>query len=227
MTFRAPLTLVATLAILCAGPATAQASSDAASTAAYLQANYALDSYAASHIRAAEATLSGVLRGIRRECPQAAAESPENTDSEQLSNEVIGAMVTTVVQHNLPVASRFIKAVAPLRWSSAKLTHAIHSYVANVKVLETLTVPHVCADVKSWVASDYRTLPASTVSFDARFMPAWVAPGDLPGSLTAYETPAERALARRSAQLEQQWTEFEAREVETWGQIMDEMVLQP
>jgi hypothetical protein len=227
MTKRSLTVLVAMLAaVAVAMPATALAS-DASSTQAYLQANYQLVSYFSSHLRAAEAEDSGILAGVRRECPGAAAESPQDVDSEQLSNEVIGTMVTTVIQHHLAALQRFTRAVAHLRWSDAALTRAIRSYAAKGEVLSSLAVPRLCADVKAWVVGDYKTLPASTVSFDRRFMPAWVAPGELPRSLAAYETPEDRALAQRTHHLEQQWTEFEAREVETWGRIMDSMEIQP
>jgi hypothetical protein len=216
------------LAGLSVAPTGAQAaSSDAAATQSYLQANYALVSYFAAHIPAARAELAGVLAGVRRECPQAAAASPEDVDSEQLSNEVVGTMVTTVVQQNLPPTHAFERAVQSLRWSNHALTKAVQAYVAKGKTLISLTVPHLCADIAAWVASDYRTLPASTVSFDARFMPSWIAPGFLPHALAAYETPQERSLARRTVHLEEKWTEFEAYEVETWGDIMNALVLQP
>jgi hypothetical protein len=218
----------AALAGLSLAPAGAQAApGDAAATQAYLQANYALVSYFAAHIPSARAQLAGVLAGVRRECPRAAAESPQDVDSEQLSNEVIGTMVTTVVQRNLAPTRRFERAVQALRWSNASLTKAVRAYVAKGRTLISLAVPHLCADVGAWVASDYRTLPASTVSFDRRFMPSWVAPGFLPHALAAYETPPERALARRTVVLEEEWTEFEAYEVETWGYIMNALVLQP
>lgn len=211
-----------------AAPAGAQAgSSDAATTQAYLQANYALVSYFAAHIPSARAELAGVLAGVRRECPQVAAQSPEDVDSEQLSNEVIGTMVTTVTQHNLAPTRSFNRTVASLRWSSQALTKAVRAYVAKGRTLTSLRVPSLCADIRAWVASGYQTLPASTVSFDRRFMPAWVAPGYLPKALAAYETPQDRALARRTVRLEEKWSEFEAYEVETWGDIMNELVLQP
>jgi hypothetical protein len=219
---------IAGLAGLSIAPTGAQAASgDAAATQSYLQANYALVSYFAAHIPAARTELAGVLSGVRHECPQAAAASPEDVDSEQLSNEVVGTMVTTVVQQNLPPTHTFDRAVRSLRWSNQALTKAVHAYVAKGETLISLKVPHLCADIEAWVASDYQTLPASTVSFDGRFMPSWVAPGLLPHALTAYETPQERSLARRIVQLENKWTEFEAYEVETWGDIMNVLVLQP
>ncbi len=229
----APAALAAGFAIAAmAGPATVPASAladpaDVATTQAYLQANYALVSYFASHIPAARAELSSVLAGVRRECPSAAAGSPENVDSEQLSNEVIGTMVTTVVQRNLAPIRTAIRATAHLRWSNRALTGDIQSYAAKGKALTSLAVPHLCADVKAWAAGDFETLPAPTASFAPRFMSVWVAPGYLPAALSAYETAEDRTLAHRTAQLEEQWSEFEAFEVETWGKVMDVLELWP
>ena len=228
MRVRGFLPLLAALAGLAAWPASAPASAgDLAATQTYVQTNYAFVRYFTSHIPAARAELASVLAGVRRECPSAAAGSPENVDSEQLSNEVIGTMVTTVIQHNLPPIRAAVRASAHLRWSNGALTRAIQAYVAKGKVLSSLAVPHLCADVKAWVASDFETLPASTVSFAPRFMSAWVAPGYLPAALSGYESAEDRTLAHRTGQLEEQWTEFEAYEVETWGKIMNALVLQP
>lgn len=222
------LPLLAAAAGLAIGPSAALAdTADVAATQTYLQANYALVRYFTSHIPAARAELSSVLAGVRRECPSAAAGSPENVDSEQLSNEVIGAMVTTVIQHNLPPIRTAIRATAHLRWSNGALTRAVQAYAAKGKVLTSLAVPHLCADVKAWVAGDFQTLPASTASFAPRFMSVWVAPGYLPAALSPYETAEDRTLAHRTAQLEEQWTEFEAYEVETWGKIMNALMLWP
>src|SRR5271170_5314107 len=120
------LATLATLTGLAVWPASAAANAaDLAATQSYLQANYAFVRYFTSHIPAAKAELASVLAGVRRECPNAAAGSPEDVDSEQLSNEVIGAMVTTVIQHNLPPIQTAIRAVAHLRWSNGALTRAI------------------------------------------------------------------------------------------------------
>jgi len=183
--------------------------------------------YADAHIPQAEAAIARVVRQNRNECSQAAAESPENGDSEQLSNEVIGAIVTSVVKAGLGEARHFVRSVAPLRFSNRGLNRAIHSYAAKVKVLTTLAAPHVCADVKAWTASAFKTLPAATVAFDKRFMPAWVGAGELPASLKSYVPASDRSRVSQTIRLEEKWEDFEAREVESWGAIMDLMVLQP
>jgi hypothetical protein len=211
-----------------AGPSVAAAdSADVASTQAYLQTNYTLMRYFTSHIPAARAEIASVLAGVRRECPLAASGSPEDADSEQLSNEVVGTMVTTVVQHNLPATLSAIRATESLRWSDGALNRTIHAYLAKAKVLTTLAVPDLCEDVRAWATSDFKTLPASTASFAPRFLSSWVAPGDQPAALTRYESTQDTGLAHRTTKLEEQWTQFEADEVETWGEIMNALVLQP
>jgi hypothetical protein len=65
------------------------------------------------------------------------------------------------------------------------------------------------------------------VRFDAVFMPNWVAAGDLPADLARFETAAERPLLTRTEHMESELTELEAREVETWGQIMNTLELWP
>ena len=76
-------------------------------------------------------------------------------------------------------------------------------------------------------SSGFATLPASTLAFSPRFMSAWVAPGELPPALARFQSPAERPLLARIAHLEEQFTDLEAREVETWGQIMNVLDLWP
>jgi hypothetical protein len=227
---RLALALLATLAVVLLGPADALAGrGDIATTRAYIQANYRLVQLTASKIGPIEATLRDVRSQILRECPSAAAGSPQNTDSEQLSNEVIGAMVTASVHLVEARPSReYVRTAGRLEWSNHALTRAVRAYANKALGLVALAPPKLCADVKSWAASGFRTLPASTAVFAPRFISVWIAPGELPPSLARYETAAERPLLRRTRQLEEKFTEMEARAgVETWGEIMDGLGLLP
>jgi hypothetical protein len=114
-----------------------------------------------------------------------------------------------------------------LAWSRGSVNRAIRGYVAKVRTLSRLRPPDICADVRSWAASGFRTLPTTTVTFSARFIPAWVALGEVPGSLRRFESASDRRLARIAARHERDLTEFEAREVETWGKIMEALELNP
>ncbi len=222
----APLTSLCALALALA-PANALAANDAAATQAYVQADYRLTTTAAGRIPIGEAALRGVLSQVRGECPRAAASSPQDPESTQLSNEVIGTMVTSAIRRDLPSIREFLAAAGRLRWSSRGLTSAVQGYVSRLRTLASLPTPHLCADVQSWAASGFRTLPASTVAFDARFMPAWVALGEQFGGLSRFESSEVRGLAARAHAREVELSDFEARAVETWGAIMNTLGLSP
>lgn len=212
-----------------AAPACALAGSGAvATTERYIQANYTLVKAGSAKLGAARTAMLGVQRRIEGECTNAAANSPQNPDSTQLSNEIIGAIVIAAYHTDVPAGESFVRAAGGLRWSNHTLTSTVQSYVAKIKVLNRLAPPNVCADVRAWVGGGYRALPASTVRFDEEFMPNWVAIGELPAQLRPYERPSQKAVLRRSNQLESQLTEFEAEDgVETWSQIMNALVVNP
>lgn len=219
-------TLVLAATIAASAPA-ASFASDGAATAAYLTANLRLARTAASHIGAARAAIDGVLAHVRAQCPLAALDSPQDPQSTQLSNEVIGDMVISAIRTDLPALRAFVRATAPLRWSSAPLTHAVREYVSQVRAMGSLSPPDLCGDVRSWAASHFRALPASTLAFSPRFMENWVALGQVPAAMARFEGAPSRALARRASGSETQLAEFEAHEVETWGTIMNALVLSP
>ncbi len=230
MRFRAvPAFFLASLALLvCGGQVSAvAAATDASATREYIAANYSLVRTARSYLRRAEAAPLGVLAQVRRDCPLAAANSPQDPQSTELSDEVIGAMVISAYHLDVPGLRRFIAQVTRLHWSNGGLTRTVRGYAGKLKVLAGLAPPNLCADIRAWASSGYKTLPASTLRFDAVFMPAWVALGELPGSLKAYEGSAERSVLARSNALEEELTDGEARAVESWGKIMNELELEP
>lgn len=219
--------VVASIAVAFAAPGAHAAGGDASATRAYLQADYDLVHAGTSKTRQVESTLRGVLSRVRRECPDAAAHSPQNAQSTELSNEVIGAMVTAVVHLDLPAGRAFVKRVGPLRWANRSLTRQIHEYAADVKTLISLPRPNVCADVRAWVAGGYASLPTTTRVFSPRFIAAWVRLGDLPSAVAKLAPSSERGLVRKIEQMEWKFTDLESREVETWAATMNVLGLSP
>ncbi len=225
---RRTLLLLGTLAACGVTPAGALASpADVAATQSYVQANYRLVQNAGAHISVGEAALRGVLEKVRHECPRAAAGSPQDPESTQLSNEVVGAMVTAAIHPDLGSIREYLRAAGHLHWSNRGLTRTIQTYVGKLRKLSTLPQPNLCADVRSWAASGFHSLPAANVAFAEPFMASWVALGELPGSLAQFERGEQRSLISRSNQRETQLTDFEAQAVTTWGEIMNVLELNP
>jgi hypothetical protein len=215
------------LSVLALAPYALASSRDAATTSSYLHANYALVHAAHSRIKQVEAALRGLLAKVRRECPLAAAGSPEETQSEQLSNEVIGTLVLTAIRLYIPAGKAYVAAVGGLSWSNASITRSVRSYASKVSRLISLSVPKLCSDVQSWARSGFNTLPSFTEPFDRAFLASWISPGLIPAGLSRFESSSDRSLVRTTEHMESDIVELEAREVETWGKIMDTMELLP
>lgn len=209
-----------------ASPAFAGASNMAV-THAYLLANYAFVRAAHAQDAKVEGVLHALSARITSECASAAKGSPQDPESEQLSNELIGDMVVTSNLVDPAAAHTYLAAVQRLHWKDAAVTAAVSAYTSKVRRLIALTPPHVCDDVHSWAASGFRTLAPATVAFAPLFMDVWVSPGDLPSALARYETPAERPLIARTRSLEDAIGELETREETTWWNTMGSLDLWP
>jgi hypothetical protein len=208
-------------------PALAEAS-DTTATSTYIQADYALVHTAKINLATSEAALKKLHRQIKATCPAAAAGSPQNTEAEQLSNEVIGAMTVAAIGPDASAVAAFSRAVGHLHWSNGRLTRKVRSYAARLKTLSLLPPPDVCADVRAWAASRYQTLSASTIQFDSRYYQVEVAVGETPVVLLApSEQTRERPVLARARRLESRLTDAEAHAVYTWGYIMNELNLNP
>jgi hypothetical protein len=220
--------VLTTALVMATGPSAATASqADISTTRVYVQANYALVQYAAARLATARRQLDGVFSQVNSECPAAAAGSPQNAESTMVSYEIIGAMVLAAYHPALSQISAFVRVAARSRWSNRALSGAIHSYAAQLRTLTQLAAPKVCADIRSWAASGYARLPSSTVQFDQRFVPAWVALGQLPSQLGQYERSDVRGTLQRTGQLEAKLSNFEAEAVDTYTRLMNTLHVFP
>jgi hypothetical protein len=218
---------IAAIAGLGTAASSAAASSDTAATQAYVQAGYQALRVGIAHLATSKAAPLHVLANVQRECPRVGAQSPEDAESTQMSNDVIGAIVLSAYAPDTQAIKTFIHAVAGLSWSSPELTHEIRAYASDWKTLVSLPIPNLCSDVKAWGANGFGALPANISAFVGKFMPAWVAPGYMPAQLRRYESPATRALAARCSHFEEQITEVEVHAVAQYGEIMNALAVWP
>src|ERR1700730_10768626 len=115
-------------------PAVARAS-DASATEAYLRANYELVKAGHAHLGSSVAAYKSVLTIVKRECPKGAAASPQNPESTELSNEVIGTMVLKAGVPDRPAINTYLRAVSGLHWSSGAITRAVSNYASSLRKL--------------------------------------------------------------------------------------------
>jgi hypothetical protein len=225
---RARLICLSSVIFVALGSAGASAAgNNATATQSYVRANSALVHIARAHLAAEEAAPKSVLHRLSTECPNAALQSPQNELSEHLSNEIIGAIVIEAAKPDAGALHTFLKVVTPLHWASSSLNHTMSAYVRSLTTLTKLAVPDVCADIKAWAATNYQTLPPTTLKFDAAFLPNWVAIGYQPKALSSFESGSTKSLAGRAKPLEGQLQDAEARAVATWGEILNVVQLGP
>jgi hypothetical protein len=220
--------LLAVLGLASVTPAAFANSGDVAATGAYIRAGYTTLRIATADLATTRTALVGLTRQITGQCPRAAAGSPQNHDSEQLSNEVVGALTVTAYRTDAGAIATFARAVRGLRWSNRTLTRAVATSATRLRGNSTLAAPDVCGDVEAWVASGFQTLPASAVQFNRRYSAVDIEAEEVPLRLFApYERGDDASLLRHIERFEASIAEFEASAVKYYAQIMNTLELQP
>ncbi len=205
-------TLAALAAALTATAGAAQAKpSDLAPTRVYVQADYALNRSAKAHASVVQASIKAFTRRLGRECPKVAAGGPQDTEAEQIYEEIVAAATGMVYHSEATAIARFADTVQGLHWSSARLTRTVHSYAARLRALSALGVPDVCADARAWVASHYTALPASTTAAVQQLKAGEMGAAEVPpGLLAPYERRDEAGTVAATRRLEEGLQEVEA-----------------
>lgn len=194
---------------------------DIAATHAYLQAAYTYEQAVVANAGASKAAFESTASTIGAECPGVLANAPpqrfalfagpqsprtaraigeanrRERQLNELEDELDEAPQLAFQQPNRQAAATFASALAPLSWSNPKITKLVQQSAAGLKQLTALALPAVCADMRAWVASDYRTLSPATKQFLSEFVPlagGALAPLLLGRLMKPYEGPAEKIL---------------------------------
>jgi hypothetical protein len=113
-----------------------------------------------------EASFDQLDRKFAAECPDVGAGSPQNEPEQKLSYEVAGALWATGYHTDAKIIEEGIREVSSLRWSNPAITRRVHQFIRGLREMIAVQVPDLCGDIRSWTASGYQTIPASTLRFD-------------------------------------------------------------
>jgi hypothetical protein len=205
------------------GPAASAAASraDRAATHAYLAADLAYTQAMLAGLPAWVAGSEGVASRLSGACPGVLAGAPvggspvtslreagERARASAQESELIGELGSAL---NAPIeatrrraGAAFVSAVHALHWSRPAITRGARAYAGLLAGEEEGPPLDVCADMRAWAASAYRTLSPATAAFVARMnahgaallSTGAVVPPQSP-QLARYEGPQEHALMRR------------------------------
>ncbi len=225
--------------------ATPVSPADTTATDAYLAAYYTFTQAVVAELASAPANLTPTADALEGECPAVLAAAPgQETDEspeaspftkpreygeqvlheqqfEVLADQELPLAISAAAYPQRPrTAAAFASAADALHWSDAAITRGVHAY-ASLIASHAETVPlHVCADMRSWVASGYKTLPQAAKELEARddaglrdLLGSTPLSSIGPGSpaLAPYEGPAAKALLADIQALTRQARPLEAR----------------
>jgi hypothetical protein len=194
--------IIAALLALGVAPAGALASSgNAAATHAYIEANFKLTRAAEASVAPVQAKIVAFDAQLGSECPKAGEGGPENEESQKVSHEAADALWSISYGADIVPIRTFAKTVGSLSWSNPNLTRIARHYASTLEGLAALPLPNLCANVREWKASDFRTIPAATLQLDER---AEALEGHTipPQLLAPYERPADRGIVAQTTRLE-------------------------
>lgn len=219
--------LIAVLAFgLATSSALATSSQDASSTHTALLAAYKTLHSVVNSWPALEASLHKLDGRFASECPDVGAGSPQNEPEQRLSYEVAGALWATAYRTDAKYANGFIRAVSPLRWSNPTIARSAHKFIRGLREMMALQVPNICADTRSWIASGYRTIPASTLQFDTHVENINVEVPS-PHLVAAYVAPADKGLYAKVEHLVRRFEELEfTTGQQQWDSLLETLGLQ-
>jgi hypothetical protein len=221
-----------------AAPAPAReqvASRDRSATRGYLEAELAYQRALTAAAPAAKAGVEAVANGLIRECPGVLTGAPReslktifenhpqtprqtgesNRAHRQLADvqlELTSALALPGIDAGRQAGIAYARAIRMLRWSNTTLTTLEHDRAEFLEWQLQVAAPRVCADMKAWRASGYKTLSSATKTYvreaEARVDPLLLLERELRPARSAakllarYEGPTEKALSRKIDALE-------------------------
>lgn len=219
---------LACVALVASSQAALARSGNVAATQALARATNTLVSTARPDIDKGLAAVKSYANQVAAQCPQVALESPQDYDSEQLDNELVGALTTVGYRTAAGPIAVYARTVEGLHWSNGRLTRAVRTFAKKLEGLTTLATPNLCGDIGGWVASGYKTLPASTIQFDQRYTVVDPEAEEVPliiNLATPYSTPSDFSVLRRVERFETELGEAEAHAVEYYTHLMNTLEL--
>jgi hypothetical protein len=159
---------IAALALLASAPAAVAGQQDVAATHAYINANFTLSRAGVARIGRAQSRIDALNHKLGGECPLVGKGTPETEASQPMSYEVAAALWSVAYGTNAAPIRAFADKVKALRWSNGRITRMAQSYATSLLSMAALPLPDLCADVRAWTVSGFRTIPANVAQLDRR-----------------------------------------------------------
>lgn len=172
-------------AVALALPATALASSlDTASTTKFVAASSQVVSAALAKQSQEKAAANALISHVESTCPGAVPANLANGTEAQrhtwqaFSGEAVAEFALALTGPIRSAEQRAVRAIAPLRWTSATVNKEVAAFVQQGRATLALHPPDICAQARASAASGFAVVPPATATFIKRYSLA--APGSAP-----------------------------------------------
>ncbi len=160
---------------------------------------------------------SGIELGspiVQRTARQRGEEKRQSTQLSDLKEELAMELDSVGQEARRPAVTTFLASLKALPQGGPALSQVVHAQTIGLEEEQKVESADACADMKAWAASGYRTLSAASravaLKTEAELVEFFRDLSTLSArralsaseSLAATETPVDKALARKTAQLE-------------------------
>jgi hypothetical protein len=227
--------VVGVLAYVILSAGGASGARDRVATYSYLAAGYADEQAVIANRPATMRAFESLEKRIVGECAGVARRvGKSKREDEQLSDleeELSDTLQSTSARSNRQATLTYISAIRLLHWSNSAITQQVRLKAAELEERLRSPVPDVCADVKTWVSSGYKTLSPATKALVSRREARQPTgrhpvPRQLVGILLArYEGPREQALVQKDSLLAAQSAKSLGRLEDVYERLADALGL--
>ena len=200
-------------ALTLALPATSLAASlDSSSTSKFVAASSAAVRAELASQGKEEAAVNALISHVQSACPGAVPASLKTGTAagqrawQALSGEALAEVTLGLIDPIRSAEQRAIRAIAPLRWTSATLNRQVAAFVQQGRAALALHPPDVCAQARAAAASGFARVPPATTTFLAHYRAALPASApsvvDLANSMKPSADSQARAAIGQLASLE-------------------------
>lgn len=194
-------------------PATALATSlDSSSTTKFVVASSGAVRAELASQGKEEAAVNALISHVQSACPGAVpANLKTGTAAQQgawqaLSGEALAEVTLGLIDPIRPAEQRAIRAIAPLRWTSATVDQDVSAFVRQGRAALALHPPDLCEQAKAAAGSSFAVVPPATKIFLRRYASALPSSAptaiDLADKMKPLADPQARAAIGRLATLE-------------------------
>jgi len=144
------------------GAALGGISENASSAMAYLRADLEFSKGLGNAEPAAVASAERFVVQTVAECPGALTAAPRTGGFSEMRREAGVAVLFAFARPFDVPALAFARRVSRLRWTSRRLTSRVRLLAVDDREEARLLPPDLCADLRTWTAGGYRSVPAET-----------------------------------------------------------------